>query len=203
MKVSRLLNALLVSRTRQKLIEILFYNPSETYYVRELVRLTGEEINSIRRELAHLDSHHLVCSEKRGNRLYYCANPEGEFFYELLCLAHKTANLGAALIHYKQQNGGLKMVLYSYNFLTLSPQSSPSVDMVIIGKVTLREIEAMVKKEEELIGREINYMVMDRSELKLRQSRRDPFLIEFLLSFPAIIVGNPNHFQRTLNGQNP
>ena len=50
MKIQTSLKQLLVSQTRLKLITVLFANPKEIYYVRQLVRLVEEEINSVRRE---------------------------------------------------------------------------------------------------------------------------------------------------------
>jgi len=49
----------------------------------------------------------------------------------------------------------------------------------------------LIKPEESVIGREINYMVMDRQEFHLRLSKRDPVIVDFFLSYPALIIGNP------------
>ena len=54
MKIQNSLKHLFVSQTRIKIISVLFYHPGEIYYVRQLVRLVDEEINSVRRELDNL-----------------------------------------------------------------------------------------------------------------------------------------------------
>jgi predicted transcriptional regulator len=69
MKVSHRLKHLFTSQTRSKLITIFFSRVTELYYVRELVRATGEEINSVRRELENMKQSGLIASENRGNRL--------------------------------------------------------------------------------------------------------------------------------------
>ncbi|MCX6726730.1 MAG: transcriptional regulator, partial [Candidatus Shapirobacteria bacterium] len=74
MKVSHRLKSLFTSQTRSKLIAIFFSHITELYYVRELVRLTGEEINSVRRELENMKTSGLISFEPRGNRLYYWSN---------------------------------------------------------------------------------------------------------------------------------
>ncbi|MGI5841334.1 MAG: hypothetical protein ACOX6N_03905 [Patescibacteria group bacterium] len=190
MKTTKSLKRLFISSTRQKLINIFFTSPSELYYVRQLVRLTLEEINSVRRELDNLKKAGIIESEARGNRLYYWANKSSSLFNDLLVLAHKTSGLGMA-IKDKENIGRVKMMLFSYNFLTNQPRSNDDVDIVLVGDISLREVESAIKKEEEKRGREINYMVMDKKELQLRKQKRDPFLIDFFLACPTVIIGTP------------
>ena len=190
MKASSSLKTLVVSSTRLKIIHQLFYFPSEIRYVRELVRSTGEEINSVRRELANLKAGNIIESEVRGNRLYYWANPGSSLYDDLVILAHKSSGLGAKLAKNKLKLGKLKFVLYSRDFICNNQKKSGSVDIIFVGSPTLKLIENLVHGEEEKRGHEINYMVMDKQELILRKSRRDPFIIDFFLSYPAVIIGS-------------
>lgn len=192
MKVSHSFKRLLTSQTRLKLINILFYSPEEIFYVRQLVRLTGEEINSVRRELENLSSASIINSESRGNKLFYWANPQHYLYYDLVILANKHSGLGAKLQENHLKLGKLKAVLYSQDFLKHLPESHNSIDILIVGDISLKPVEEIVKLEEEILGREINYMVMDRSEYRLRLSKRDPILVDFFLNYPALVIGNPS-----------
>lgn len=189
MKVSHSFSHLLTSQTRLKLISLFFYRPGNLYYVRELVRLCDEEINSVRRELAGLEKHGFVQKEIRGNRLYYWANPNHYLFYDLVILAHKHTGLGSELRENHLKVGKLRQVYYSQEFLLHPQDSHHQVDLLVVGDISLKTIAEYVKKEEASIGREINYMVMSSSELKLRLSRRDPTIVDFFLSYPALIIG--------------
>ena len=51
-----------VSRVRAKLLKVLLADPAEMYYVRQLTRLTGEEINAVRRELLRMVDRGMVKS---------------------------------------------------------------------------------------------------------------------------------------------
>jgi hypothetical protein len=197
MKASQSLAQLFVSQARRKLIQQLFYSPSDIFYVRQLVRLVDEEINSVRRELANLLSVGLVLTETRGNRVYYWANPLHPLFYDLLVLTHKTSGLGEAVAKSSDKVGSLKLLLYSQHYLHHQTSPLHTIDMIFIGKLILREIENLVKHEEEVLGREINYMVMDKSEFHLRQLKRDPVLVDFFLSYPAVIIGDPTSITTT------
>lgn len=68
---------------------------------------------------------------------------------------------------------------------------SDAIDLIIVGDQPLREVEKAVEAEEKKRDAEINYMVMDSAELKLRQNKRDPFIVDFFLSSPLVIIGNP------------
>lgn len=188
MKVNNQLKKLLVSQTRIKLINILFYCPKEIYYVRELVRKTDEEINSVRRELDNLLKADLIIQDKRGNRVYYGAAPKSLFFYDLLLIAHKNSQW-SSINH-------LKYLLMSFDFATGTPHSPDNIDIVIVGDVSYKEIETLIKDEESKLNREINYMIMDRNEFQLRRSRKDQFIVDFFLNAPLIIYGDLNN----LNG---
>ncbi len=191
MKVSHSLKRILTSQTRQKLINILFYSPSELFFVRQLVRETGEEINSVRRELENLKAGAMLSSENRGNRLFYWANQDHYLFYDLMILANKHSGLGSKIQENHLKLGKLKSVFYSQDFLRHLSENNQNIDILIIGDISLKLVEEMIKSEEVMLGREINYMVMDRPELQLRLSKRDPVIVDFFVRYPALIIGNP------------
>lgn len=190
MKIQTSLKHLFVSQTRLKLINILFYNPQEIYYVRQLVRLTDEEINSVRRELANLQKSGVISSEWRGNRLYYWADKQSSLFFNLLTIANQSSGLGLKLQNKNETLGTIKLVFYSNKFVTGDKRTPDDIDLVIVGDVSLREIDSFIKQEQEVRGYEINYMVMGKGEFRLRRQKRDQFIVDFFLGNPIAIIGN-------------
>lgn len=191
MKTVNSLKHLFVSATRQKLINTFFYFPKEIFYVRQLVRMIDEEINSVRRELENLKKAGIIQSEWRGNKLYYSTNQSSPLFTDLLILANKSFGFGLAIQEKKDLVGQVKLLMYSYQFAFQKEKSRDGIDLIIVGDVSFNEIENLIKLEEEKRGREINYMVMDKSEFQLRRQKRDPFIVDFFLEYPLIIIGNP------------
>ena len=57
-----------------------------------------EEINAVRRELAHMEKAGMVAKEQRANRLYYSFRKDYPLYYDLLELIAKTTGLGAAIL---------------------------------------------------------------------------------------------------------
>jgi len=187
------LKKIFVSGSRLKLLKILFYFPGETYYIRQLVRLTGEEINSVRRELKNLREAGVLTSEKRANKIFYQVNSKYQFFQELLSIVLKVEGLGKEIIKNRQRLGQIKFVVFSFDFarnLLRKDGENDKVDFLIIGSVVLPELGALVREEEKKRGREINYTVIDESDFRFRRQNRDPFLINFLLQGKVMIIGD-------------
>lgn len=184
------LRDLLISKVRVKLLENLLSNPTEMYHVRELVRRTQEEINAVRRELAHLESAGLVKKEPRGNRVYYWFRKDYLFYEELLRLIAKTTGLGKELIKNRPKLGKVSLVSFSAKFVKRIPREKDEIDMLVVGDIVLPELAALVKAEEAQREQEINYTVMKDDELVFRKQRRDPFLMSILQTAKIMIIGD-------------
>jgi len=154
--------------------------------------MSGEEINSVRRELANLKSGNLVTSETRGNRLYYGANPRSWLYVDLLVLTAKTSPFVVDLKSHIARSGAIDLMLYSHPFLNREEKSRSGIDIILVGDIAPRLLEPLITKWQENFGREINYMVMDRSQYGLRRQKRDPLLVDFFLDAPSVIIGKPS-----------
>jgi predicted transcriptional regulator len=76
-----MLEAIISSKTRVKLLTLFLLSPERDYYVREIARMTEENMNAVRRELANLESFGLISGERKGNQKYYSVNRDF-FLYE-------------------------------------------------------------------------------------------------------------------------
>lgn len=183
------LRDLLISKVRVKLLETFLSDPTEMYHVRELVRRTEEEINAVRRELAHMESCGMVKKEPRGNRLYYWFRKDYLFYPELCQMVAKTAGLGAVILKNKAKLGKISFVMFSGKFVLRLPRKPEEVDLLVVGEVVMPELAALVKEEEGHRDQEINYTVMAQEEFEFRKRRRDPFLMGILAGSRVMIVG--------------
>lgn len=190
------LKDLFISRVRIKLLETFFSEPTEIYYVRELVRKTGEEINAVRRELAHMEASGMVKKEPRANRLYYWFRKDYLFFNELCSLVAKTTSLGRELLKNRAKLGKISFVMFSGKFVKRIPRKEEDIDILIIGNVVLPEVAALVHQEQTKRSEEINYTVMTDEEFDLRKRRRDPFLEGILQSSRIMIIGEEEDLVR-------
>lgn len=180
----------MVSRVRAKLIKIFLSQPQEMFYVRELTRMSGEEINAVRRELGRMQQFGLIKSEHRGNRLYYLFKPSYAFYPELLSLVAKSTGLGLSLIKNKQKLGKVKFIMLSGRFVRGLPPLKDQVDLLVIGQVILPQLTILVRNYEAKTKKEVNYTVMAEDELTYRKARRDPFILSILSGVRIMLVGD-------------
>lgn len=186
-----LLEDLIISRVRVKMLSLFLSNPSVIYHVREVVRQVGEEINAVRRELAHLEKGGMLSKEQRANRLFYRFRREYPLYFELMELIGKTSGLGWDIIKNKARLGKIKFAMLSGRYLRGLPHKGGSdVDLLIVGTVVLPELAALVKAEEAKRERELNYTVMSEEEFTFRKRRRDPFVLEILSGSRVMLVGD-------------
>ena len=183
-----------ISKVRVKLFELFFSQAEEMYYVREITRKTKEEINAVRRELDRMLGAGLLRSEERGNRLYYSLNKRYVFYQELQQMVVKSTGLGKKMRQLRKKLGTIDFVMFSGKFVRRKPPAQGEVDILIIGDVVLAEVSDLIKEEEKILGREINYAVFPREEFEFRKQRRDPFIMDVLYCARIMVIGEEDEF---------
>ncbi|MBI3385028.1 hypothetical protein HY030_02445 [Candidatus Gottesmanbacteria bacterium] len=181
---------IVISRVRVKVFNLFFQNPGQIFHVREVVRRTDEEINAIRRELAHLEKAGLLSKEPRANRLYYALRKDYPLYADLANLVAKTSGLGHDLIKNKNKIGRVKYAMFSGRFVRHMPLDPEKVDLLLVGQIILTELNGLIKSEEEKRGHEINYTAMTDEEFNFRKKRRDPFIVDILMGTRLMLIGD-------------
>ncbi len=186
-----ILEDLIISRVRVKMLSLFLSHPGTIFHVRDIVRKVDEEINAVRRELAHMEKAGMVSKEARANRLFYLFRNDYPLYFELLELIGKTHGLGWDIIKHRPKLGKIKFAMLSGRFLRgLSKRGATDVDLLVVGTVVLPELSQIVKAEEVKRGRELNYTVMTEEEFLFRKRRRDPFVIGILTGSRVMVVGD-------------
>lgn len=185
-----MLNDIIISRVRIKLLQIFFSDPGQIIHVRELVRKSDEEINAVRRELAHMDKAGMVSKEARANRLYYSFRKDYPLYFDLLYLVTKTTGLGGSILKNRNKLGRIKFAMLSGKFARNIPGSGEKVDLLIVGNIVIPEVAALVREEELKRKREIFFTPMTEEEFAFRKKKKDPFIEEILGSSRLMIVGD-------------
>lgn len=185
-----MLQDLIISKTRVKLLTLYLQNPGKIYHVRELVRQINEEINAVRRELAHLEKYGLVTKEIRGNRLYYEMRRDYPLYDDLLRLIAKTTGLGGEILKNRVKLGKIKFAMMSGRMARGVKGEADDVDLLLVGTVVLPELALIVKNEEAKRGTELNYTVMTLDEFEFRKKRHDPFIQKIIYGSRLMLAGD-------------
>jgi len=190
------LSALFTSKVRLKILGLFAPNPGKLFHVREVERMTAEQINAVRRELATLTKIGFLRSEPRGNRIYYQVRPDFLYFPELLRIVSKSTGLGAEILQKKNELGNLKYVVFAAPFVKGRKTQGNQIDLLIVGKVHLEKIKEIVSATEKRRGQEINYTIMTEDEFIFRKKRNDDFLKNILSQPQVIILGDEDELNK-------
>ena len=177
------LEKLFGSKTRMKLLTLFFSNTDKSYYVREITRVIGEQINSVRRELLNLDSIGIIRNETYDNKVYYSANmkhPYAHAFTELF-----TIKIDSEREQDIRQDGWGEYIRPVRNYLkvlivTNRAPGQDGVDLLIVGNDRTKKLTHWAEVVEKKQGKPLNYVIMSTDDLLYRLSVRDRFIHELL-----------------------
>lgn len=174
-----MLEALITSKTRLKLLLKFFLNSSNTSYLRGLEPEFGESTNAIRIELNRFEKADLLLSKTEGNKKYYQANTKHPLFPEIHKLLLKHIGLDKVIEKVINKLGHLSEV-YLVGDLAKG-QDSKVMDFWFVGEnLDKKYLMNLVSKAEEIIKRKIRYIILDNTELQdflLNKSQSELLLI--------------------------
>jgi len=184
-----MLASIIPSKVRRKILQLFFHNISDSYYLREVVRKTDEEVNAVKRELDILYNAKVLFREKRTNKIFYSLNKQYEFFDELLRIFTKHTSLAKLIQKNHSRLGKVKYVAVSTNFSKKLPIKDDEIYVLFVGILVIPEIESIMASSKKEFGWEINYTVLTEAELAFRKKNNDPFIWKFLKQPKVMFVG--------------
>jgi len=177
----RPLEKLFGSKTRAKLLALFFENPEKSYYVREITRVIGEQINSVRRELTNLSALGLVKIETYENKVYYSANSKHPFARPMVEIFSKKINtvvdMDVPRTGWDEYMRPVKNVVKALVVTNRLP-GQEGVDLLIIGDDRARKLTRWAEVVEKKQGKPLNYVILSREDYLYRKSLKDRFVAD-------------------------
>ncbi|WP_167607459.1 ArsR family transcriptional regulator [Maribellus sediminis] len=158
-----MLQSLITSKTRIKLLLKFFLNKDTRSYLRNLESEFGESSNAIRLELNRLESAGLLNTELAGNKKYFKANTSHPFYADIHNILKK--NIGIDHIINKIINciGDLNEA-YLVGDLAVG-KDSELIDLLLVGDHINRTcVSQLIENVEQDIERKIRYLVLSKEE---------------------------------------
>lgn len=168
-----MLDALISSQTRIKLLLKFFLNSDTTAYLRGLETEFGDSSNGIRLELNRLEDAGMLVSQTEGNKKVFKANTRHPLFSEIHSLVRKHLGLDQIVDQVARRLGDLDSVFLAGAFA--KGMDSQIVDLVFVGDVDKRYLFELVEKAEGLIKRKIRYLIYTPEEfIRLPRLSNEP-----------------------------
>jgi DNA-binding MarR family transcriptional regulator len=79
----------LFTTTQQQVLGLLYGQPGRSFYIKEILRLTGMGVATIKRELDRMLAAGILRMTRIGNQHHYQANPQCPIYAELLGIVKK------------------------------------------------------------------------------------------------------------------
>lgn len=184
-----MLEALISSKVRVKLLTLFLLNPESEFYIREIVRMTGENINGVRRELANLESFGLLVGRRRGNQQYFTVNLDFFLYNDLQQLVLKTEGVARVIRENLTHLQSIECMFIYGSFARGTAGGRSDIDLFIVGDVNEEVLIPLMHASERAINREINYTLMHGSEFARRREAGDPFVKNVMSERKIMIIG--------------
>ena len=200
-----MLEQLFGSKTRVRLLRLFLNNSKDAFFVRELTRKIGAQINAVRNELDNLVDMDLVSvvtdvdtegdadeaarpKNRRSaqQRKYYRMNMDSLLYPELRALFMKAQVMLEKDFVRKLTAAGPVSYLALTGFF-VSEEPSPT-DLLIVGKLNRDKLANVIKNFEREVGREVNYTVLTPQEYRYRRDVTDRFLYSILESRKLVVI---------------
>ena len=154
---------LITSETRIKLLLKFFLNPSTRGYLRQLAKEFGESTNGIRVELNKLSQAKLLKSEKQGRSKIYKANSDHPLFNEIRQIVLKSTGIDKVITDIINKTGDIYTAFLRGDYAM--GKDSGLIELVVVGDdLNTEEINRVRKKTEKLIDRKISILILTRDE---------------------------------------
>ncbi len=179
-----MLEKLFTSGVRADIMSLLFNNPEEKFYVREIARLINRNPSGVKRELDKLYQMGLVTSEKEGNLKYFTVNTGSTLFPELKGLIAKSLGLPGALKSVLKASEAKTAFIHGHY---ADDPNLPSLDLFIV--CDSNHIGKALSDIENRFGRTIRYTLMSALEYKTKKKAGDRQLKKLIAAKKILLLG--------------
>jgi predicted nucleotidyltransferase len=182
---------------RRRLLAHLLLRPDESFYVRELARMTGIPAGSIHRELTALYESGLLSRKHNGNQVLYQADQECPIYLELAAIFRKTIGLAALMTDALVDKADRIDLAFVFGSMATGRQNQSSdVDVMIIGDIQLVDVVKALLPVQQTLGREINPVIMTIHKFVAHVKKNDRFVSRLLNEARVFIIGDENEFAK-------
>lgn len=170
-----MIEALITSKTRIKLLLKFFINPSSKAYLRSLENEFQESTNGIRIELNRFESAGMLKSFTEGNKKMFRANTDHPLFSDIQNIVLKYVGIPKIVDTIVNRLGKVSELYLIGDYA--KGRDTGIVDLVIVGELDRTYLVNLVDKAEKLINRKIRFLVYTEKEWKKLSTDESRLLI--------------------------
>ena len=176
---------------RRQILALLLLRPDESFYVREIARLTGVPAGSLHRELALLCESGLLLRSTSGNQVRYQVDRACPIQEELAGIFRKTAGLADVLREALAPLAAKIRLAYVFGSVAQGKERPASdVDVLVVGAVSFAAVVEALSAAGERLRREVNPVVMTKAAYEAKLAGRDRFVTRVSREPKIVLMGD-------------
>ena len=173
------------SLARTRLLKFFSVHSEGKFFIRELARTLDLQLNSIRRELKHLEDFGLLKSLEENGKKYYYTDTNFDLFKEIKNLVFKGIGLEETVIANKMSKiSGLQLLIFT-GLLTNSPAQT---DVLIVGKVNKKNCIKHLSQIAEGFIEPLSYTFLSKADYLYRLDIVDKFIYDIWSNENIVII---------------
>jgi len=184
------LDKLITSSARVKVLRLLLLNEENRYYQREIADLAELAVRAVQRECARLTEIGLLRRIADGNRVYFQADPTCSIFPELKRILLKTVALPVLLSQALAQDEQIHIAFIYGSYAANRETAASDVDLFVVGSISGRALSAALGPIQAEIQREVNYHLVTLEEFQEQLTNGDGFLNNVLENPKVFVIGD-------------
>jgi predicted nucleotidyltransferase len=176
------------SRTRQRILALLYDRPERRAHLRAISRAVGVSVGTTARELQRLVEAGLVTRSSEGRQVYFQASAESPLFDAVRTIVRRTVGAPDVLRRHLDGLPGVQRAVVFGSYARGDTTPASDVDLLIVGRPDPDELTERVEAAQRELGRIVNYTILTEDELTERKRRGDRFVlsVEAEPSLPVI-----------------
>ncbi|WP_186758621.1 winged helix-turn-helix domain-containing protein [Echinicola salinicaeni] len=154
-----MLDSLITSKTRLRLLVKFFINADNHSHLRGLAEEFGESTNAIRKELNNLSEAGYLQKESEKNRICYSANTQHPLFGSLQDIIRKYLGLDTLVEEVLDRMGDVNKVILTGDYA--NGLDTGTIDIVIQGNALNEEyLDSLGNRIADLINRKVSFTIL-------------------------------------------
>ncbi len=190
------LAAALFTKTQQNVLRLLYGQPDRSFFTKEILRLTGMGVHTIKRELDRMVDAGIVTIRPIGNQKHYQANPKCPLYTELVSVVKKTVGVVDVLRDALQVRCENVELAFVYGSVAKGEEHAGSdLDLMVVGNdLTYGGLMEQLSVAESTTGRTINPTIYSPNEFRDRLRDGNHFIESVWQQDKLFVIGDKDDF---------
>jgi uncharacterized protein len=168
----------LFTTTQQKVLGLLYSRPEKTFYTKEILRMTGMGVATIKRELDRMLASGIISMIRIGNQHHYQANEGCPIYSELLGIVRKTFGISDIIKNALMILDNQIVFSFIYGSIAKGEETTASdIDILLIADgLAYADVMAQLMDAEQLLGRPVNPSIYTLGQIKEKLQQNNAFI---------------------------